>query len=152
MIDEAEFNKALPNFHKLAVEHITAPEGVYVGANFVKSYDGRWCSYISLTLNGAFLEFVISYSRFYLEPILHHLKDNNPSLKVDIEECIPEIHPVLQRTLLLLHQCETKELMESLHSETTENYLISWFGIYLGYISPLLSLRVPESAYISHSS
>lgn len=147
MISEATFNDALPEFHKLAVEHLQSQADLSVGANYVKSYAGQWCSYISLTSSDTILEFVISYSRVYQEPILHHLKNHNLGLTVDVEECLPEVHPVLQRTLLLLHQCETGELMETLNPETPVRYLISWFGIYLGHVDPSLSLRVPESAY-----
>lgn len=147
MLTEATFNDALPEFHKLAVEHMKSQNNLSVGANYVKSYEGRWCSYISLSSSDTILEFVISYSRFYQEPILHHLKNHNLGLTVDMEECLPEIHPVLQRTMLLLHQCETGELMETLNPETPVRYLISWFGIYLGHVNSSLSLRVPESAY-----
>ncbi|KAF3991069.1 hypothetical protein FT663_01809 [Candidozyma haemuli var. vulneris] len=148
-MDVETFNKALPAFHKLAVEHLTSNVDLHVESNYVKSYSGKWCSFISLRLDQTNLEFVVSYNEFYQEPVLHHLRDHNPGITVDIEQCFPEVHPVLQRTFLFLHQCETKELMQSLEPKSPVRYLVSWFGIYLSYIDAGLSLRVPEQAYTS---
>lgn len=144
-MEEHVFNETLPRFHKLAVECLTAKDSTLkIQSNYVKSSYGRWYSYISLDLDGSFLEFVISYSEFYQEPVLYHLRDHDPGKTVDIEQCVPEIHPIIQRPFLFLHQCETKTIMETMNSPPLK-YLESWFGIYLSFVSPDLSLRVPSN-------
>lgn len=150
MITEKTFNENLPQFHKLIVEYLAATESKTFSfeSNYVKDYHGKWCSYISIRLDRDYLELVVSYNEFYENPVLHHLRNHDPADLVGTAHSDLDIHPYIQRTFLLLHPCETKELMNTLQQVVPLRYLIAWFGIHLGFVSRELTLRVPESAFI----
>lgn len=138
MLSNSEFSDNLLAFNAILSNYINVPvSNTYVRNSRLGKY-----AFLSLTTSEGELAVTVSYDSFYQVPVLFFLK--NGQLDLDNRNMV-EMHPILQTPYQMVHPCETRDVMDSLGSQSGLEYLVRWFGIHIGEVLAEIELRVPTA-------
>ena len=153
-MNDASFNESIEQFSEVLFADLHAKQPMNITNAYVKQYYGSKYLYIHLSFEngsaakhseeeGQNIEMVISYDRFYQVPVLHFRVDD----KVDYgsQYTAIDIHPILQTPYVVVHACETDNMMSPTNLHGVE-YLKLWFALQMTMVFPHIELRGRQSS------
>ncbi|QBM89319.1 Autophagocytosis associated protein, active-site domain [Metschnikowia aff. pulcherrima] len=153
-MNDASFNESFEQFAEILFADLHAKQPMNITNAYVKQYYGSKYLYIHLIFETGLgardsenkeqtIEMVISYDRFYQVPVLHFRVDD----KVDYasQYTAIDIHPILQAPYVVVHACETENMMSPTNLHGVE-YLKLWFALQMTMVFPQIELRGRQSA------